>query len=62
MKTENQIREFLNKTMEDERLSYPTAEIDVNAPLALIQLTLETTCAVLKWVLDEKSTKEASNG
>lgn len=32
----------------DERLSYPTATIDINAPLALIQLELETKIKTFK--------------
>ena len=53
MKTENEIREKLEEITKDERLGYKTATIVENAPLALIQLSLETKRDVLKWVLDK---------
>lgn len=53
LKTENEIREKLEEITKDERLGYKTATIVENAPLALIQLSLETKRDVLKWVLDK---------
>ena len=58
MKTKKEIEEMLKSIMSDERLSYPTATIDINAPLALIQLSLESKRDILKWVLDIVKTKE----
>lgn len=52
MKTEEEIKNRLDIVMADERLSYPPARVDINAPLALIQLSLETQRDVLQWVLD----------
>ena len=43
--------EKLKEIDRDERIHYPTATIDINAPLALIQLSLETRKEVLEWVL-----------
>lgn len=51
MKTEIEIQEALTKVESDQRLSQPTATISINAPLALIQLSLETERDTLKWVL-----------
>jgi hypothetical protein len=53
MKSEDEIRAELKKVEADERLSYPCATIQVNAPLALIQLGLETKRDTLKWILGD---------
>lgn len=54
MKSIEEIKERLKELEGDERLGYPTASIQINAPLALIQLSLGTQVDILKWVLDEK--------
>jgi hypothetical protein len=51
VRTEEEIVARLAETMEDERLSQPPATIQINAPLALIQLGLETRRDTLRWVL-----------
>ena len=53
MKTGEEIKARLQKVCSDERLSYPTATIFENAPLAMIQLALETERHILQWVLGE---------
>lgn len=53
MKTGKAIRAKLVKTEQDERLHYEPALVQVNAPLALIQVGLRTTSDVLRWVLGE---------
>ncbi len=57
MKTEEAIREQIAKIEADERyqsgLKHP-ATVDINAPLALIQLTFETQLQTLRWVLNER--------
>ena len=53
MRTKEEIKERLETIEADERLSYPPAQIQINAPLALIQLSLETQRDVLKWILNE---------
>lgn len=55
MRSEKDIRTMLEKIEADERLSYPYATIDVNAPLALIQLSGECKISALKWILEEQS-------
>ena len=45
------IKEKLKEIESDERLSYPIATVIENAPLALIQLDLETKRNTLKWIL-----------
>lgn len=54
MKTKKEIKAALTAIESDKRLSYKTATIVENAPLALIQLELETQQATLKWVLEIK--------
>jgi hypothetical protein len=51
MKTEQAIREQIAKLEADERYSYPPAQVQINAPLALIQVELEAKVQTLKWVL-----------
>jgi hypothetical protein len=53
MKSETEIRKRLTEIENDERLSYPPATIQVNAPLALIQTQLETASTYLRWVLED---------
>lgn len=53
MKAEKEIRARLAKIESDERLGYPCADVHINAPLALIQISLESASALLRWVLDE---------
>lgn len=57
MKSQEEIFKKLEKTKKDERLSYPKATVFNNAPLALIQLSLETTIDVLTWVLQDEEAK-----
>lgn len=45
------IEDALAEIEGDERLGYPTATVDVNAPLALIQCGLENQRRALKYVL-----------
>ena len=52
MRTEKEIMEQRKEYMKDERLYYPCAEIEVNAPLALHQLEVEGRLAMLDWVLE----------
>jgi len=52
MKTEKEIKEMLQKVNSDERLSYPPANVFVNAPLALVQVGLEARKHVLQWILE----------
>jgi len=51
MKTKKEIQEKLDEIKSDERLSYPAATIDINAPLALIQCGLEHQVSILEWIL-----------
>ena len=54
MKTKAEIKKYLEEIEKDERLSYPDANVFVNAPLALIQVELKNKIAVLEWVLEEQ--------
>jgi hypothetical protein len=51
MKTEQELRAKLKEVESDARLGYTPATIVENAPLALIQLELETKRDLLKWIL-----------
>lgn len=54
-KREKKFREAIEGALkeieEDERLGYPTATVDINAPLALIQCGLQSQVNALKYVL-----------
>ena len=54
MKTEQEIREKLIEVLADERLGYLPASVQINAPLALVQLALEVRRDTLAWVLKEE--------
>jgi hypothetical protein len=47
----NLVRRKLEEIAADERLSYPTATVFENAPLALVQCGLQNQINALKWVL-----------
>ncbi len=53
MKSKQEIQEKLFDVEKDERLGYPAATVVENAPLALIQLSLETKRDILRWILEE---------
>lgn len=52
MQSEKKIKERIHEIISDERLSYPAADIFSNAPLALIQLAMETELHSLEKVLE----------
>jgi hypothetical protein len=54
MKSESELIKWLDSIEADERLYYKTATISSNAPLALIQLNLETQSNTLRKVLNLK--------
>jgi hypothetical protein len=54
MKSEAEVRALLKKIESDERLWYKPALVQINAPLALIQVEGETKANMLRWVLGMK--------
>lgn len=56
------VEDALKEIEEDGRLGYPTATVDVNAPLALIQCALEHQMRALKYVLIALDVKDGKNG
>ena len=52
MKTEREIEIRITEIKADERLAYPTATVFVNAPLALIQMSMSTELHTLERVLE----------
>jgi hypothetical protein len=57
MRTEEEIKEKIQRILSDERLSYPTAVVFSNAPLALIQHAMVTELHTLQWVIGEPLTE-----
>jgi len=51
MKTEEEIKAKIAELEADERHNYPPANVNVNAPLALIQVDIDGKLSALKWVL-----------
>ncbi len=56
MKTKEEIEQEINEILSDERLSYKTAVVFTNAPLALVQFALETKLHTLQWVIGVERT------
>lgn len=57
MKTESSIRNRIATLLGDDRLHYRSATVFENAPLALIQIQMETEINVLSWILEEPPPK-----
>lgn len=51
MQAPDKIQQRIDEILADERLSYPAANIQINAPLALIQLSMEVELHTLQRVL-----------
>ncbi len=51
MRSEQEVRDSLSRVSGDERLTYEPVLVQVNAPLALIQVELEARKNVLRWML-----------
>lgn len=51
MQTPKEIQKRIDEIKADERLSYGSANIVINAPLALVQLALEVELSTLEKVL-----------
>jgi len=60
--TKQQLLDRLKAIDADERYHYKPATVFENAPLALIQLELETEARVIAWVLGVKVPKRDNNG
>jgi hypothetical protein len=52
MKTVDEIKEKIKLVKLDDRLKGKPALVHINAPLALIQCSLQTQIDTLEWVLD----------
>ncbi|KKL58447.1 hypothetical protein LCGC14_2225300 [marine sediment metagenome] len=46
----NEVREKIKEIEEDDRYKASPALVEINAPLALIQMGFESSLVVLKWV------------
>ena len=51
MKTQQEIEARIENILADERIHYPTATVFENAPLALIQMSMETELRTLCWII-----------
>lgn len=49
-----EIQAKLAELMQDDRVQGPPETIEINAPLALIQLSIESKIAALEWVLGKQ--------
>lgn len=62
-----EIEARLDEVEADERMHYKCANVNINAPLALIQVNLDTESTTLRWVLGlaplkkKKKTQHVSN-
>lgn len=54
MRTKKEIINKIKELEEDERMGYKRASVFSNAPLALIQLSIQTKIDSLKWTLKER--------
>ena len=52
--TEEEIRKRLAEIDADDRYHYEAAEVEINAPLALIQVDMKAEAYALAWVLGIK--------
>jgi hypothetical protein len=52
MKSREEILKEIKIIEDDPRFSYPDANVEINAPLALIQMGMKTRRDTLKWVLE----------
>lgn len=57
MKTHAEIRAKLDKHLADERIHYAPAQVQINAPLALHQISEHSIIRTLEWVLEIKPNK-----
>lgn len=60
--SEREIRAALAKIEADERYHYAPALVQINAPLALVQVDLTARAEVLAWVLGESVPKRRKHG
>ena len=51
MKTKQEIQKEIRRIKSDERWSYPPAMVQVNAPLALIQMGMKARVEALEWAM-----------
>jgi hypothetical protein len=54
MKSKKEIRQKIAEIKRDNRYKAPPAQVQINAPLALIQVSLGSHIQALEWVLDDK--------
>ena len=53
MKSTNEVLFEIGKILKDERLDSPPVNVFSNAPLALIQVELETRLLTLMWMIED---------
>jgi hypothetical protein len=58
MRTEQEIRDRIRELERDPRHAYPPANVAVNAPIALEQISIRSQIAILRWVLENPNTWE----
>lgn len=58
MRTEQEIRDRIRELERDPRHTTPPANVAVNAPLALEQISIQAQITILRWVLENPSNWE----
>lgn len=53
MTIKQKIKKRIAELEKDDRFTQPTASVQINAPLALIQVGIASKIDALQWVLDE---------
>ena len=53
MKSVEEIKAEIKRLKEDDRYTQPPANVEINAPLALVQVALVNRVSALEWVLGE---------
>ena len=53
MKSKHEIEEQIKKIESDSRYSYPAANVNINAVLAIIQVDMRAEVRALKWALKD---------
>ena len=51
MRTEKELKKKLAELKNDERHKYKPALVEINAPLALVQVSIQAKIDTLEWVL-----------
>lgn len=60
MKSKKEVVEKVEELLGDPRVHYSPASVETNAPLALVQVSLESAISILNWVLEEDAVPKSA--